>query len=252
MIPNVANLWRHPIKSHGREALDTIALTAGQTIPWDRHWAILHDHSAYDTTNPVWAACQNFMLGSRTPGLAGLWATLDEATARVTLTHADLGTLDFAPDDGADHDRFLAWIAPLCPDTRARPAAIVHVPGRGMTDTEYPSVTLMSHASHRAVADRLDQPIGHERWRGNIWLDGLDPWAEWNWIGHNVQVGSAVLAVREPVRRCLHTAANPTTGIRDADTLGALRDGWGHTDFGVYAEVVQGGDVHLDDMAKVI
>lgn len=251
-MATVANLWRHPIKSHGREALDSITLTAGQTVPWNRHWAVTHDESGFDAANPGWAACQNFMLGSRTPGLAGCWARLDEATATVTLTHADLGELTFAPDDRSDQDRFLAWIAPLCPDTRARPAAIVQVPGRGMTDTAYPSVSLMNHASHRAVADRLNQPIGHERWRGNIWLDGLDPWVESGWIGQQIQIGSAVLTVREPVKRCLHTAANPTTGLRDADTLGALQDGWGHKHFGVYTEVVQGGIVRLGDTAKVM
>ena len=39
---NVAALWRHPIKSHGREALQTVALTAGQTMPFDRTWAVMH------------------------------------------------------------------------------------------------------------------------------------------------------------------------------------------------------------------
>jgi hypothetical protein len=41
--------------------------------------------------------------------------------------------------------------------------------------------------------------------------------------------------------------ANPETGRRDADTLGALEEGWGHTDFGIYAEVIEGALIRTGD-----
>jgi hypothetical protein len=43
--------------------------------------------------------------------------------------------------------------------------------------------------------------------------------------------------------------ANPETGARDVDTLMHLRDGWGHQDFGVYAEVIEGGPIVVGDAA---
>ena len=96
-MAEVAQLWRHPIKSHGREALDAVTLTAGQTMPWDRHWAVTHDATKFVPGS--WAACQNFMIGSRTPGLAGIWAKLDEGSATLTLRHQDLGELSFDPNN---------------------------------------------------------------------------------------------------------------------------------------------------------
>ena len=72
-MAHVAALWRHPIKSHGREALAQVTLTAGQTMPWDRHWAVLHDDAQVDSENPAWAVFKNFMIGAATPGL--LWIT---------------------------------------------------------------------------------------------------------------------------------------------------------------------------------
>jgi len=74
---NVAALWRHPIKSHGREALQTVALTAGQTMPFDRTWAVMHDASKFEAGAPAWVKCANFMIGTSTPALAGIWAKLD-------------------------------------------------------------------------------------------------------------------------------------------------------------------------------
>lgn len=247
-MPQVAQLWRHPIKSHGREALDSVTLTAGQTMPWDRHWAVTHDATKFMAGS--WAACPNFMIGTRTPGLAGLWAALDEATCTVTLRHQSLGTVTFCPDDPAGQAAFLAWISPLCPQDRARPVAVVKGP-MGMTDTAFPSISIMNTASHQAVADAAKVPVEPERWRGNIWLDGLDPWAEHGWIGQNLTIGPVVLAVREPIGRCLHTAANPVTGVRDVDTLGTLERSFGHKNFGVYAEVVTGGTIRLGDGAEV-
>ena len=244
----VAHLWRHPIKSHGREALESVQLRAGQCIPWDRHWAVTHEATKFDGSG--WASCQNFMIGTRTPGLAGLWAELDETNGRITLRHQDLGELAFHPDGEAA--AFISWIAPLCPTDRAQPKDVVSVPGRGMTDTDFPSVSIMNLASHGAVADFLGQGIAPERWRGNIWLDGLPPWQEFDWISKTLRIGTAEIAIRERIVRCMHTAANPVTGIRDADTLGALQKGWGHTDFGVYGEVVAGGEIRLGDRMEIL
>ena len=51
-------IWRHPIKSHGREALDSIEITAGKTLPGDRAYVVPHDNS--DADGSTWVPCQNF------------------------------------------------------------------------------------------------------------------------------------------------------------------------------------------------
>lgn len=248
----VSALFRHPIKSHGRERIETVHLTAGQTMPWDRHWAITHDATKFDPDAPAWAHCRNFMIGALTPGLAGIWATLDEASGAVTLRHEMLGEITFDPDNPADAKRFLDWVAPVCPADRDTPNAVVKAPGRGMTDSGFPSVSIMTHASHDAVVEALGSPLEIERWRGNIWLEGAATWAELEWLGRPIRIGDAVLQVKERIKRCSLTNTNPVTGLRDTDTLGALNGAFGHQDFGVYAEVLEGGDIAIDDTAELI
>lgn len=248
----VAALFRHPIKSHGRESIDQVTLTAGQTMPWDRHWAVTHDATKFDTSAPGWAHCRNFMLGARTPALAGIWARLDEAERRVTLSHRDLPDLSFCPDDQSDVARFLNWVAPLCDPDRALPKDIISVPGRGMTDSDYPTVSVMNMASHDDVALALGNPITLERWRGNIWLQGATAWVEFDWIGRRLRLGEVVLLIREPIRRCMVTNTNPVTGLRDTETLDTLKTRFGHQDFGVYAEVVETGTLRTGDKATLI
>ena len=246
MTGTVASIWRHPIKSHGREALEAVSLIAGQTMPWDRAWAVAHEVSK--ATNEAWSPCAAFSRVSKAPALMAITATLNEATETLTLRHPDRPDLTFQPD--TQPELLIDWVRPLMPENRAASARIVRVPGRGMTDSDFPSVTICNHASHRAVEQRAGQALSTHRWRGNIWLDGLGPWEEWEWLDRDIRIGSAVLRVRERTDRCLATTANPETGQRDADTLGALAH-WGHQDFSVRAEVIESGDIRPGDTARL-
>jgi uncharacterized protein YcbX len=178
-------------------------------------------------------------------------SVLDEATQTVTLRHPDRPDLTFRPDDAADLPRFLDWIAPLAPPDRAQPARIVSV-GRGMTDSDFPSVAILSLASLADLSARMGHDLSIHRWRGNLWLDGLDPWKEWGWIGRTIRIGEAELRIEERITRCRATSADPLTGVIDADTLGGLQSAYGHQDFGVYATVTRGGAIATGDTAVLV
>lgn len=245
MNAKVTHIWRHPIKSHGREAVQTVTATPGQTLPGDRVWAVAHEASAADGSQ--WVPCANFSRGAKAPQLMAISARLNGDT--VTLMHPDLPELSFDPD--TNQQVFLDWVKPLMPADRAASARIIRVPGRGMTDSDFPSISLCNLASHRAVEQKLGQYLSFHRWRGNIWFDGLPLWEEFDWLNREVQVGETVFRVRERITRCLATTANPETGARDADTLGTLNS-WGHQDFGVYAEVVRGGTISVGDKVHLL
>ncbi|MDP1576426.1 MAG: MOSC domain-containing protein, partial [Cypionkella sp.] len=83
--------------------------------------------------------------------------------------------------------------------------------------------------------------------RGNLWLDGAEPWAELNWIGKHLAIGGAVLKIEERIERCSATTVDPETGRPNAPTLVALNQHFGHQDFGVYAVVVESGPIAVGD-----
>jgi uncharacterized protein YcbX len=249
MTATVTSIQRHPLKSHGRETLEEVLLSAGEGLPWDRRWAVAHDAARID--EGAWSPYQNFSRGSKAPRLMAIEARLDEARAELTLTHPDREPITFRPDLPDEQTRFLDWVRPISPAERALPARIYSIPVRGMTDTDYPSVSLISLASNRALSARIGQDLSPKRWRGNFWIEGLEPFAEYELIGQKIRLGTATLEIVEPIVRCLATTANPATGLRDADTLGALQTGWGHQNFGLYARVVEGGKVRRGDRLVV-
>ncbi|MFM7444084.1 MAG: MOSC domain-containing protein, partial [Tabrizicola sp.] len=159
-------------------------------------------------------------------------------------------TESFRPDDPADAARLIDWLRPLWPENRPEPARVIRVPGQPLTDQDQPLISLNSVSSLADLSERMDQPLSHHRFRGNIWFAGLAPWAELDLIGHEISIGTARLRVEEPIGRCRATGANPETGLQDADTMGALEQHFGHTDFGVFARVISGGKVALGDEVR--
>jgi hypothetical protein len=118
-----------------------------------------------------------------------------------------------------------------------------------MTDTDFASVSVKSLASLRALSEHMGVELDPRRFRGNIWLDGLAPWREFDWVGREISIGGARLRAVQRVARCNATRNNPATGIRDVDTLNALETRFGHKDFGIYCEVIAGGPVADGDLA---
>jgi uncharacterized protein YcbX len=246
-MTRVTEILRYPLKSHGREALDSVTLSAGATLPFDRLWAVAHDAS--DADGSVWVPCTHFSRVAKAPALMAITAQLDEATGRLTLSHPLRPELTFDPD--TESGAFIAWVTPLVPQDRAQPNRIIRLRDRGFTDSDFPSVTICNHTSHRAVQAQMGRELSIHRWRGNIWVDTGSPWSEFDWIDGEVRIGGCILRVRERTDRCLATTANPDTGERDADTLKAL-DHWGHQDFSVRAQVIKGGDIRIGDPMEVL
>lgn len=243
----VTDLWRHPIKSHGREKLERVALTRGQTMPFDRIWAVAHEAAKILPDTKRWAPCANFSRGSKAPSLMAINARMDEANTTITLTHPSRPDLTINPDLPQDAAKLIEWVTPLCPADRAQPQSLYSAAGRGLTDSDFPSVSLNSHASLRALSEKAGQPVSSLRFRGNIWIDDAEPWAELDWVGREIQIGGARLKVIERTERCKATTANPESGKIDLNTLDVLQNNWGHLDFGVRAEVIESGEIKIGD-----
>ncbi|KAF0676178.1 MOSC domain-containing protein [Profundibacterium mesophilum] len=252
MTATLGAIWRHPIKAHGREAIDRVSLRAGEAMPMDRVWGVLHEGGADLAVTELraggWAPCTRFLRAAGTPSLMAIEARTDGATGEIELTHPERPPLRFDPD--REEARLLEWLAPLAEPGRAAPCRLVRG-GQALTDNAAPSLSIAFRSSHDSLATGMGQSdLSMLRWRCNLWIDGTSPWEESGWTGAELAIGSAVLKVIEPITRCRATAANPRTGRIDADTLGAL-DALGHREFGILAEVIKSGEIATGDQVRL-
>ena len=144
------------------------------------------------------------------------------------------------------------WVASLCPENGPQGFKIVKVPNRGMTDTDYSSISLLSLSSIEDLSKKAGSTLDMRRFRGNLWINNSEPYEELNWVGKILRIGEAELEVIEPIERCNATKTNPINGQRDVDTLKILRDNFQHQNFGVYCKVLSKGKVRLGDTVKKI
>jgi uncharacterized protein YcbX len=135
-----------------------------------------------------------------------------------------------------------------------RPVALVRPDRAGDANDGYP-VSVFGTASAEELARRSGraEALDSRRFRMLIEVGGTAPHEEDGWIGRAVRVGEAVIRIDMPVERCVITTQDPSTGLKDFETLAAIKAYRGRgllkkrIEFGVYAEVLQGGMVRVGD-----
>lgn len=250
MTWRLAQIYRHPVKSLGEEAMDAVALEAGKPMPFDRAWAVAHGGSAWDPAAPGWLNCHEFVTQRNVAAMAQTSIVYDEATGLLTLGHPDRPDLSVRPDD--DGAALTAWLAPLAAGRQNGPYALAAAPNVAFTDGDDCHLSLGSLASLKDLEQRVGQPLAPIRFRLNLWLDGPSAWEELSLEGREIEIGAVVLKFLHPCERCNATNANPETGSFDTQIPPLLRKTFGHMDFGINAQVVRGGTINRGDAARLI
>ncbi|KAB2540879.1 molybdenum cofactor biosysynthesis protein [Salipiger aestuarii] len=245
MTARLAQIQRYPIKGIGTEPLRSVTLECAAPMPQDRAWALRHT-GAPDT--PGWQPRNNFLVVANGPKLAQVRART-EADGRIALSHPQLPDVRIRPP--ADSRALINWIRPIWPDTSPAPRDLVAAPAQGMADNGRAEVSILSLASLDALADSLGQTLEIDRFRGNLILERLPPWAEFGWIGKRLKIGPVDIEITARIERCRATEANPVSGLRDAQPVRALHTAFGHRDFGVYGRVVTGGFISIGNEVQL-
>lgn len=236
---------RNPVKGLGQEVLQTTLLTIGRPLSWDRVWAVTHGESEFDDANPAWVKSRNHVIQSTNPALAQITCRYNEAAGEVTLTHPDLG--EITADPAAEGQRIADWIAPIAAPSGPPPYRIVSIPGGNMHDFKDTHISIGNLASLRALEGMAGMTLDRIRFRMNLWIDGAAPWEEFDWDGREIAIGAARFRITGRVKRCQATNANPETGRRNTEITKLLYERFKHMDFGLYAQVIEGGDIAIGD-----
>lgn len=253
-MTTVATIRRYPVKGLSAEELPAVELTAGQTLPFDRAFALLHGPAA-EVEHEGWRPKAEFFTLVRNEKLAALETAFDEATRTLTIhrngRQVARGRLDQPMGHMLIEQFFAAYMAGAAPGA----PKIAEAKGFAFTDKEAPLVSLLNLASVHDIERVAKEPVDPGRFRANLWLDGLAPWAEREWVGKTLSIGGATLEVVQPIGRCaaidVAPSGAPDGGSRALNLLQALRRGFGHTQCGVYARVVTGGRVAVGDAVDV-
>ncbi len=247
----LSGIYRHPLKGVGCEPMGDVDLNKGKGIAYDRRWAIAHGEA--DIVSG-WAGPRTFVTQTFVPRLVQTRLKFTQRSHWLELSHPDRPDLGIQIGTPDGDDALCEWIEPLTAGTlRATPPFLVYaMHDGGFTDFEDTHISIGSDASLRALGEKAGTALQHERFRMNLWIDGVPPYAELDWVDREIEIGEARLAIIGRDKRCAATTANPKTGHSDVQVPKLLHAEFGHMDFGVYAQVVKTGPVRVGDPVRVL
>jgi uncharacterized protein YcbX len=236
-------LYRYPIKGLTPERLERVALTAGETVPFDRAYAIENGPGRFDADNPRHLPKINFLMLMRDERLATLRSNFDEASETLTILRDGKQVARGQLNSRLGRQLIEQFIAGYMKSELRGAPRIVHAPGHSFSDVSVKCVHIVNMASVRDFERTLGRPVDPLRFRANLYIDGIPAWAELRWLDKELQVGPAKLGVFARTQRCEATNVDPMTGARDMAIPASLQRSLGHSDFGVYAKVLTGGEL---------
>jgi uncharacterized protein YcbX len=245
LIPSKINaLYRYPVKGLSPEPLAGTHLTPGQTLPSDRLYAIENGPSDFDPQAPRHQPKTRYLMLMRNKRLATLRTQFDDASHELTIesdgriaARGDLRT-------PAGRHGIEVFFAQFCADELRGPPKVLHAPGHSFSDVARKVVSIINLASVSALETAIRAPVNPLRFRGNVYVEGWPAWREFDLLGQKITIGeNARLKVVKRIVRCAATNVDPDTGARDLTVPETLLRSFGHADCGVYAEVIEAGEI---------
>ncbi|HRD76396.1 MAG TPA: MOSC domain-containing protein [Hyphomicrobiaceae bacterium] len=248
----ILQIIRYPVKGLSAEPLERVTVTAGETLPGDRIYAIENGPGRFDPEAPRHLPKVSFLMRARNGRLATLSTRFDPATHVLTIERGGrpVASGDLSSPIGRRMiEQFMA--AFMQGELRGAPK-VVSAAGHSFTDVAVKCLHIVNLASVRDLERVSGRAIDPLRFRANIYIDGLAPWEEFRWLDMDLAVGTARLSVIDRTHRCAATEVDPASGERNVAVTSELRRHFGHEDFGIYAKVITGGEIGVGDGLGVV
>lgn len=244
----VTAIYRHPVKGLSPEPLESATVAPRRGLPFDRTYALTNGRSDLGNGPFEWHPKSTFLMLQRDEKLAALKTKFDDDTRTLRVLRdgkqVAAGNLTLPVGRAMIEDFFAAY---LHKPGGQKPKLVQAPDGTVYSDHKVPVVSIHNLNSLKDLERVAGATIDPLRFRANVWIDGVDAWDEFNWVGREVTLGPLRLRIKERIDRCAATNVDPATGARDMNIPRTLQHGFGHIDFGIFAEVLEGGTFAIGD-----
>ena len=231
-VGSLVGLWRYPVKSMAGEVLDAVEVS-WHGLAGDRRWAFVRE-------------------GTERSGFP--WLTLRE---RAEMSRFQPSFVDPARPDRSDttvrtpEGQTFDVVDPGLATRLAPDGARVIRQDRGNFDM-FP-LSLITTATIAELSRRVGRELEVQRFRPNLVVhtNSEEPFAEDDWVGRELRIGTLRMRVDRRDGRCLVITLDPQSGERDPTVLRHVaqeRDGC----LGVYGSVVTPGNVAVGNAVVLL
>ena len=107
------------------------------------------------------------------------------------------------------------------------------------------SVSLINIQSINDFRKKIDRNVESSIFRGNICIDGIEPWKEREWIGKIIRINNVSFKVEKNIPRCVAINLKPKTNNNSLNLLQLLKKFYNHFDMGIYLTPLDDGEINI-------
>ena len=107
------------------------------------------------------------------------------------------------------------------------------------------SVSLLNIQSINDFQRKINKKIEPSIFRGNIYIDGMEPWEERAWIGKTIKINNVSFKVEKNIPRCVAINLKPQTDDNSFNLLQSLKKNYSHFEIGIYLAAIDDGEINI-------
>ncbi len=113
------------------------------------------------------------------------------------------------------------------------------------------SVSLLNTQSINDFENKTNKKIETSIFRGNICIDGIEPWKEREWIGKTIKINNVLFKVEKNIPRCVAINLKPKTDDNSFNLLQLLKKNYNHFDMGIYLTALDDGEINIGNKIEL-
>ena len=113
------------------------------------------------------------------------------------------------------------------------------------------SVSLINIQSIDDFRKKIDRNVESSIFRGNICIDGIEPWKEREWIGKIIKINNVSFKVEKNIPRCVAINLKPRTDDNSFNLLQSLKKTYNHFEMGIYLTALDEGKINVGDTINI-
>jgi uncharacterized protein YcbX len=113
------------------------------------------------------------------------------------------------------------------------------------------SVSLLNIQSINDFREKIDRNVESSIFRGNICIDGIEPWKEREWIGKIIKINNVSFKVEKNIPRCVAINLKPQTDDNSFNLLQLLKKTYNHFEMGIYLTALDDGEINIGDTINI-
>ena len=113
------------------------------------------------------------------------------------------------------------------------------------------SISLINLNSIKDFENKINKKVEFQRFRGNLYIDGIEAWEERNWIGKIIKINNISFKVEKNIPRCVAINLKPKTDDNSLNLLQSLKKNYNNYDMGIYLTALDDGEINVGDKVKI-